>query len=203
MVCISALSLLLSLILLFLISYPWFWCLVSFIQFFLPCTIIHLSLKTCFICPPLVTFFLILGNVGLTFYNYLSTCCDLMSNVLIPVLQPYLSFYFNIPTVLSRPLKEKKFIQNCSSKIWKDVRHEHNIKMDLRVWWHELDSSGTNESNDWLMWKCYWSVWCNKTMEVWLDERLPASKKKYFSRGREYEKRQEQSRRWRHWCGIL
>jgi len=33
------------------------------------------------------------------------------------------------------------------------------------------------ESNDWLMWKCHWSVRCNKTMEMWLDKRLLASEK--------------------------
>ena len=81
-----------------------------------------------------------------------------------------------IPTELSRLLKEKKFIQNCSSKIWKDVRHEYNIKTECDMtWsgfiWHKI------ESNYWLMWKCYWSVRCNKTMEMWLDKRLPAYKK--------------------------
>jgi len=37
--------------------------------------------------------------------------------------------------------------------------------LEYDITWHEAEPFGSKESNDWLMWKCYWSVRCNKTME--------------------------------------
>ena len=73
-----------------------------------------------------------------------------------------------IPNELCGQLKEKKFIQNCISKIWKDVTDTSTILKRIveyyMIWsgfiWHKI------KANDSLMWICYWSVWCNKNGNV-------------------------------------
>ena len=89
-----------------------------------------------------------------------------------------------ISNELSGLLKEKKFIQNCSGKMWKDVKDTSIILK--RILEYDMTWSGfiwhKTKSNDSLMWKCYWSARCNETMEIhWLDDLLPASQRSILS----------------------